>query len=47
MREPSRLIEENGFVDARFPEDEVMRALSPESAWGMLKGPVEQGRTAA
>ncbi|OZI31809.1 ATP-dependent DNA helicase Rep [Bordetella genomosp. 10] len=37
VREPSRFIEEMGLGDARFPEDEATRAMSPKQRLDMLK----------
>ncbi|MFC4279046.1 UvrD-helicase domain-containing protein [Achromobacter aloeverae] len=37
VREPSRFIEEMGLGDARFPEDEATRAMSPKERLDMLK----------
>jgi len=37
VREPSRFIEEMGLGDARFPEDEETRAMSPKQRLDMLK----------
>jgi ATP-dependent DNA helicase Rep len=37
VREPSRFIEEMGLGDARFPEDEATKALSPRERLDMLK----------
>ncbi|ARP88097.1 UvrD-helicase domain-containing protein [Bordetella genomosp. 9] len=43
VREPSRFIEEMGLGDARFPEDEATRAMSPKERLGMLKALLQKG----
>jgi ATP-dependent DNA helicase Rep len=43
VREPSRFIEEMGLGDARFPEDEATRAMSPKERLGMLKALLAKG----
>jgi ATP-dependent DNA helicase Rep len=43
VREPSRFIEEMGLGDARFPEDEATRAMSPKERLGMLKALLNKG----
>jgi ATP-dependent DNA helicase Rep len=43
VREPSRFIEEMGLGDARFPEDESTRAMSPKERLGMLRTLLNKG----